>query len=216
MFVRRFVPLLFVLLIVGFAGACGEDDEDQGTDTSSAGLLAALPTANELGHEPLNDYEWDNAIDLIVLGIFVPESTTAEDLASELDEAGFQAAAGAEFENPRQERNVRMAVVEFDSSEGAAEARDRLHEEDLKQPCAEACLVAPQDYQLDEIPESAAAHHVPTKGNLPSDVVPVEAFHAEFVVGSRLYVIQTDGSPDPGMEGEFARDVAKLYESASS
>jgi hypothetical protein len=213
--VRRLVPLLSVMLLAAFAAACGDDDQEQGASVSSAELFAELPTANELGHDPWREYEWDSPTELLVDGIVIPEAST-EDVAAELEQAGLQVGAGAEFENPRQKRNVRIGVVQFDSSEGAAEARDRLHEEDLKQPCVDACIVAPREYELDGIPESAAAHHVPTKGELPSDVVPVEAFHAEFVVGSRLYVIQTDGAPDEALEREFARDVAKLYESASS
>ena len=216
-FVRRLVPLLSLLLLTAFAAAgCGGDDEPDAAATP-ADLLASLPTANELGHKPFQDYEWDNATDMIVQGIVIPEDTSLEDLTAELEDAGFQAAAGAEFENPDEERNVRIIAAEFDSMEGAIDARDRLHEEDLKQPCAtKFCLVSPVEYELDGIPDSAAAHHLPTGGELPPDVRPVEAFHAGFVVGSRLYVIQTDGAPDPAFEGRFGRDTETLYASASA
>ena len=214
-FVRRLVPLLSLLFLFAAAG-CGDDDEQE-TAVTPADLLASLPTANELGHKPFQEYEWDNATDMIVQGLVIPEDTSLEDLAAELEDAGFQAAAGAEFENPDEERNVRIVAAEFDSTEGATAARDRMHEEDLKQPCAtKFCLVSPVEYELDGIPDSAAAHHLPTGGELPPDVRPVEAFHAGFVVGPRLYVIQTDGAPDPALEGRFRRDIETLYDSASA
>lgn len=219
---RRFagaLPLCVVALILALAvvalGACGGDDDEQGAAVTPADLLASLPTANELGHKPLQEYEWDNATDMIVQGPVIPEDTSLEDLVAELEDAGFQAAAGAEFENPDEERNVRIVAAEFDSMEGAIDARDRMHEEDLKQPCAtKFCLVSPVEYELEGIPDSAAAHHLPTGGELPPDVRPVEAFHAGFVVGPRLYVIQTDGAPDPALEGRFGRDIETLYDSA--
>ena len=216
-FVRRLAPLLSLLLLTAFATAgCGDDDE-QDTAVTPADLLASLPTANELGHKPFQEYEWDSATDMIVQGIVIPEDTSLEDLAAELEDAGFQAAAGAEFENPDEERNVRIVVAEFDSMEGAIDARDRLHEEDLKQPCAtKFCIVSPVEYELDGIPDSAAAHHLPTGGELPPDVRPVEAFHAGFVVGPRLYMIQTDGAPDAAFEDRFGRDIETLYDSASA
>jgi hypothetical protein len=216
-FVRRLAPLLSLLLLTAFAAAgCGDDDEQDAAATP-ADLLASLPTANELGHQPFREDEWDSATDMLVQGIVIPEDTSLEDLAAELEDAGFQAAAGAEFENPDEDRNVRIAVAEFDSSEGATAARDRLHEEDLKQPCAtKFCLVTPVEYELDGIPDSAAAHHLPTEGELPPDVRPVEAFHAGFVVDTRLYLIQTDGAPDPALESRFGRDIEALYDSASA
>jgi hypothetical protein len=214
-FVRRLAPLLSLLLLTVFAAAgCGDDDE-QDTAATPADLLTSLPTADELGHKPFQEYEWDSATDMIVQGIVIPEGTSLEDLAGELEDAGFQAAAGAEFENPDEERNVRIVAAEFDSTEGAIDARDRLHEEDLKQPCAtKFCIVSPVEYELDGIPDSAAAHHLPTGGELPPDVRPVEAFHAGFVVGTRLYVIQTDGAPDPAFESRFGGDIETLYDSA--
>ena len=216
-FVRHLVPLLSLLLLTAFAAAgCGGDDEQEAAATPTD-LLASLPTANELGHERFQEYEWDNATDMIVQGLVIPDDTSLEDLATELEDAGLQAAAGAAFENPDEERNVRIVAAEFDSREGAIAARDRMHEEDLKQPCAtKFCLVSPLEYELDGIPDSAAAHHVPTGGELPPDVVPVEAFHAGFVVGPRLYVIQTDGAPDPALESRFGRDIETLYDSASA
>ena len=72
------------------AGGCGGDDEQQAAVTP-ADLLASLPTANELGHKPFQEYEWENATDMIVEGPVIPEDTSLEDLAAELADAGFQA-----------------------------------------------------------------------------------------------------------------------------
>ena len=94
--------------------------------------------------------------------------------------------------------NVRLVSAQFDSDEGALEARGVLHEEDLKSPCPDKCIVTPLEYELDDVPDSAAVHHVPNE-----DKGPVEAHHAEFVIGPNLYVIQVDGKPSPTFSADF-------------
>ncbi len=101
--------------------------------------------------------------------------------------------------------------MQFDSDEGALEARDLLHEEDLKSPCPDECIVSPLEYELDDVPDSAAAHHVPNEDNGP-----VEAHHAEFVIGPNLYVVQVDGKPSPTFSADFDELMQTVHESASS
>ena len=112
--------------------------------------------------------------------------------------------------------NVRIFAMQFDSEEGALEARDLLHDEDLKSPCPDACIVTPIEYELDDVPDSAAVHHVPTRGDLPPGQSPVEAHHAGFVIGERLYVFQVDGKPSPTFSADFDKLIQTVYESASS
>ena len=112
--------------------------------------------------------------------------------------------------------NVRIRAVQFDSEEGALEARDLLHDEDLKSPCPEACVVTPLEYELDDVPDSAAVHHVPTKGDLPPGQSEVEAHHAEFVIGPQLYVVQVDGRPSSTFSADFDELMRTVYGSASS
>jgi hypothetical protein len=112
--------------------------------------------------------------------------------------------------------NVRISAAQFGSKQGALEARDALHKEDLKQPCRDACTVAPREYKLDEIPAHAAVHHAPVRGKLPPGMSPVEAYHAEFVIGRQLYVVQADGRPSSSFGAAFDRLVQTVYEAASS
>jgi hypothetical protein len=194
-------------------GACGGDDDDGDQDASVAELRSSLPAADALGlHQP-RESEWNNATDLLVVGLVIPDATDASELGTAVEDAGFQAAVSTAVEDP--ELNVRIVAARFDSEEGALEVRDLLHKEDLKQPCLDACVVAPREYEL-EIPDSAAVHHVPIKGELPAGHAKVEAHHAEFVIGPQLYVVQVDGPPSPTFSADFEKLMRTVYGSASS
>lgn len=123
---------------------------------------------------------------------------------------------GSELADSRHKLNVRIGVAQFDSEEGALEARDLLHEENLKQPCLAVCAVSPREYELADIPDSAAVHHAPVKGELPPDRSPVEAYHAEFVIGPRLYVVQAHGFPSSTFRADFNKLIRTVYGAASS
>jgi hypothetical protein len=196
--------------------ACGGGDSDGGGgDLSFAELRSRLPAAGDLGLKQQRKSEWDKATDLLVQGLVIPEATTVSDLGAAIEDAGFQGAVGRELADSRHELNVRMSATQFDSEEGALEARDLLHEEDLKQPRRAACVVAPREYELAEVPNSAAAHHVPVRGKPPLGGSKVEAHHAEFVIGRQLYVVQADGSPSATFSAEFDRVMRSVYEAAS-
>jgi hypothetical protein len=169
-----------------------------------------------LGYKPA-EHEWGNATDPLVLGLVIPDATTPSDLGTAIEDAGFQGAVGSEGVDPGPPVvNVRIVAAQFDSEEGALEVRDLLHEEDLKQPCLEACLVAPREYELDDIPDSTAVHHVPTRGEPPAGRSKVEAHHAEFVIGPQRYVVQADGPPSPTFSADFDELMRTVYESVSS
>jgi hypothetical protein len=214
------VPLGFGALLLAMAvialGACGGNDDDGGGDVSLTELRSHLPAAGDLGLKEQRVAEWHHATDLLVQGLVIPEATTPSELGAAIQDAGFQGAVGSELADPRQRLNVRISAAQFDSEEGALEARDVLHEEDLKQPCRAACAVAPREYEFDEIPDSAAVHHAPVRGELPPGLSPVEAYHAEFVIGPRLYVVQADGPPSSTFGAEFERVGQTVYEAASS
>jgi len=53
-------------------------------------------------------------------------------------------------------------------------------------------------------------------GELPPGLFPVEAYHAEFVIGPQLYVLQADGPPSSTFGAEFDKVVRTVYEAASS
>jgi hypothetical protein len=202
-------------LVIVIAGCGGGDGEDGGNDVSLAELSSRLAAAGDLGVQQQREFEWDNATDLLVQGLVIPEATAPSELGAAIEDAGFQGAVGRELADSRHDLNVRIGAAQFDSADGARVARDLLHEQDLKQPCSAACIVSPREYELAEIPNSAAAHHVPVRGKLPRGRLKVEAHHAEFVIGSQLYVVQADGRPSATFGAEFDRIMRNVYEAAS-
>jgi hypothetical protein len=207
------VALILALAVIAL-GACGGDDDDEESEVSVAELNRGLPTAGDLGLDERGESEWDDATDLLAEGLVIGAATDPSELGAAIEDAGFRGAAGRDLGG--RDLNVRILAAQFDSEEGALEARDLLHDEDLKQPCAEACVVAPREYELDDVPESAAAHHVPIPGDVPSGQSKVEAHHAEFVIGPQLYVVQVDGRPSSTFSAEFDKLMRTVYGSASS
>ena len=177
-------------------------------------LGSTLPTAGDLGLDERRESEWDNRNGPPCDGLIIPAGTDPSELGAAIEDAGFQGAVGRELGGPG--LNVRFSAAQFDSEEGALEARDILHEQDLKSPCAEACVVTPLEYELDDVPDSAAVHHVPTEGDLPPGESRIEAHHAEFVIGPRLYVVQVDGKPSSTFSADFDKLMQTVYGSASS
>ena len=147
--------------------------------------------------------DWDDARALLAGPLVIGGATDPSELSAAIDDAGFRGAAGSDLGG--KDLNVRVRAIQFDSEEGALEARDLLHDEDLKSPCADACIVTPIEYELNDVPDSAAVHHVPTRGDLPPGQSGVEAHHAEFVIGPRLYVVQVDGRPSPSLQCRLRR-----------
>ena len=141
--------------------------DEGGDDVSLAKLKSQVPAAGDLGLKEERESEWDNATDLLVQGLVIPEATKPSELGAKIEDAGFQGAVGTELADARHKPNVRIAAAQFDSKEGALEARDVLHKQDLKQPCAAACTVTPSEYKLNKIPDNAAVHHAPVQGELP-------------------------------------------------
>jgi hypothetical protein len=196
--------------------ACGGGDgDDGGNGVSLAELGRHLPAAADLGVEQQGEYEWTKAKDLLVQGLVIPEATPVSELGAEIEDAGFESAVGRELVDSRHGWNLRISAAQFDSEDGAREARDLLHREDLKQPCRDECTVAPQKYELAEIPDSTAAHHVPVRGEPPAGKVKVEAHHAEFVIGPQLYVVQVDGRPRATFSADFDSLMRSVYAAAS-
>jgi hypothetical protein len=208
------VALILALAVIAL-GACGADDDDGESEVSVAELSSSLPTSDDLGLEERQELESDEAADVFdgATGLVIGGDTDPTELGAAIEDAGFQTATGRDLS--RQDLNVRIRVIQFDSEEGALEARELLHDEDLKSPCTEACIVTPLEYELDDVPDSVAVHHVPTRGDLPPDTLPVEAHHAEFVIGPQLYVVQVDGQPSPTFSADFDELMGTVYESAS-
>ncbi len=203
--VSKIVVLILALAALAL-GACGDDDE--GDESGAAPSASSLPTGDELELDEGFERELDEATDVTTF-LVVGGATDPDELGATIDDAGFEEAVSKEFSGNGV--NVRMVAVQFDSDEGALEARDLLHEEDLKSPCPDKCIVTPLEYELDDVPDSAAAHHVPNE-----DDGPVEAHHAEFVIGSTLYAVQMDGKPSQAFSGDFDELMQRVHDSALS
>ena len=167
---RRYAGALapgIVVLVLATASialsACGGGDDDGGNEASVAELSSSLPTGGDLGLDERGESDWEDATDLLARDLVIGGATDRRELGSAIEDAGFQGAAGRDLGGP--DLNVRIRAVQFDSEEGALEARDLLHEEDLKSPCVDACVVTPLEYELDDVPDSAAVHHVPLRGD---------------------------------------------------
>jgi hypothetical protein len=226
---RRFagaLPLGMAVLILALAvialGACGGGDDDGEGDVSVTELSSTLPTAGELrldeappGPPAHGESEWDDATDLFnrVDRLVIGAATDPSEVGAAIEDAGFQRAVGRDFGS--RDLNVRVRAAQFDSEEGALEARDLLHDEDLKSPCPKACIVTPIEYELGDVPDSVAVHHVPNPAIVPPGESGVEAHHAEFAIGPLLYVVQMDGKPSPTFSAEFDKLMRAVYGAAS-
>ena len=187
----------------------GGDDDDEGSEHASAETLSStLPSGDDLQLDEGSERELDEATDVTAF-LVVGGATDPDELGATIEDAGFEEAVSKEFSGDN--LNVRMLAAQFDSDEGALEARDLLHEEDLKSPCPDKCIVTPLEYELGDVPDSAAVHHVPNE-----DDGPVEAHHAEFVIGPNLYAVQVDGKPSKTFTADFDELMQTVYESASS
>lgn len=202
---------LVVTIALGGIG-CG-DDEDSGP---SAGELAErLAPAEQLGLEVEREFEWDNATDFVVQGMYHSETTVPSELIGAIDDAGFTAAAGTNLTEKDGSAFAFLGAAAFDSEDDAATALETVHSEDLKQPCFAVCAVTPTEYTVSGIPNSAAVHHAPSEEELPHGLSPFEAYHVEFTIGSDLYLFQVSG--EPGLSAaDFKRDAKAIYEHAAA
>ena len=194
------------------ATGCGGDD-DGGTPEA---LKDHLPQGEELGLETEREFEWDTATDYSVQGPFYSEGTKPSEWIEAIEDAGFEAGAGATLVDEKSGSTLWLGAAQFESEEGATEARDRLHEEDLKQPCFAACAVTPQEYEVADIPDSVAVHQVPNPGKLPKGLHRFERYLLEFTIGSNMYFVQADGPPGEWSPEEFEKAAKSVYEQASA
>ena len=209
--VRRLVLLLLALLLAGAVVAgCGGDDGDQPSPQTLEGLLPPPSQLRPLQLERTID--WDNATDFIVQGTVLPQATAPSSAIGQMEDEGFAAGAGDILTPQGGGAPVNVDVAAFDSTDGAVAAQDYLHDQDLQQPCFEACAVGPQEMAINDIPGSTAVHQVPVEGKLPPSVEPFEAFAAEFTIGSDLFYAYASGDPGDIPPAAFERGVLTFYE----
>jgi hypothetical protein len=209
------VAVLSLALAMISLGACGGDDDDAEGDVTVAELTSNLPTGDQLGLDEQGQSESDDATNLVgpPTGLVIGSETHPNELGGAIEDAGFQGSVGQDYGSS--DSHVLIRAIQFDSEAGALEARDLLHDEDLKEPCPKACVVTPLEYELKDIPESAAVHHVPNGVNVPPGESRVEAHHAEFPVGSTLYVVQVSGKPSKTFTTDFDELMRTVYRKAT-
>jgi hypothetical protein len=210
---RRCLSLAGLICAALALGAgCGGDDE-----TSPASLKSRLVPASQLRLEVVQPFEWDNSIDFSVEGVLLPAATKPSAAVDEIDDAGFDAGDGEILRPKGGGPDIHVAVVKFDSDDGAVEIRDYLHGQDLQQPCFEACTVNPKELELKGVPNSKAVHQVPLpKSQIPPGAPPpFERYVAEFTIGPYLYIADAGGAPGDTPPARFQRGVRTVYEYAS-
>jgi hypothetical protein len=212
---RSAVSVVIVLLALGL-GACGDDNG--GTSTSDL-KSQLLPATDVKGFKVERTFEWDNSTDLAVQGLFLPEETAPSDAVGEIDDAGFDAAAGESlvvakgkpFDGPR----MQIDVIATGSDEDAKKLRDYLHGQDLKQPCFQVCSVNPSSIAVPGIPDAKGAQLVPQKEPPPNAPPPFQAYAVEFPIGDQLYFVGGGGGPGQ-IKKQQVLDAAKALYSRNS
>lgn len=193
----RFVVLGVALAAFSLA-ACGDGNEDPATPAEMKAAL--LPESQIDGLKRVRLYEWTNSTDFAVEGLLVGETTSTDAVEATLAGAGFEAGAGEELasvdgDEQRDGPRVNVAVGRFGSEHDALALRDFLHAEDMRQPCAKACVVSAKELQVPEIPGAKARAHTPI-ANPPQDAPePFEGYAVVFNVGPVLYVVESWSPP---------------------
>jgi hypothetical protein len=204
---------LVALCVTAALAACGDDDDG---GTSAADLKKQLlPESQVPGFKVERSFEWNDAVDAVVQGLFLPEETPPSTGVDVYEEAGFEAGAGeslvVEKGNTFQGPRATVEVVEFGSDGGAADARDFAHEQDLKQPCFAVCSVNPTEMAVSGIPDAKGAKLLPLKKPPPNAPPPFEAYGVEFTIGPRLYLVSAGGGPGQVKASRVLDAAKRLY-----
>jgi hypothetical protein len=203
------VRRLAVLLLAAFVAGCGGDDDE----SSPASLTTRLLPASEVpGFDVERRFEWENAIDFTVEGVFLSQNTRPSELVDVIEDAGFEAGAGEVLSKSRMGPSMTVSAANFASDEGAEDVRDRLHQEDLKQPCYGACSQIQSEVAVSGIPDATGAQSLPDPKPPPNAPPPFEAYAVEFTVGRHLYVVNGSGGPNELEKDQVLDAATALYE----
>jgi hypothetical protein len=182
---------LAILFVAALLAGCGGDDE-----TSPESLRSRLLPASEVpGFKLKRTFEWDNAVDYVVQGLFVSQNTRPSEVIDVVEGAGFEAGAGEIFSQGGEGPDISVLAAKFASGDDAREVRDRVHQEDLTQPCYGVCSQIQSDVAVSGIPDAKGAESVPDPNPPPDAPPPFEGYAVEFTVGSYLYVVNGGGGP---------------------
>jgi hypothetical protein len=143
--------------------------------------------------------------------LLLSENTRLSEVIDVIGEAGFEAGAGEELSKGPMGPGMSVVAAEFASDDGAEEVRDRLHQENLKQPCYGTCSQIQSELSVTGIPEAMGAQTLPDPKPPPDPPPPFEGYAVEFTLGSYLYVINGGGPPGSGMKDRVLDAATALY-----
>ncbi len=185
---------LLISLVVGGLAACGGDD---GSDKVSAASLKnrLLPASALPGFRQQRTFDWGDPVNLVGEGLLLPEATHPSSGVKMFEDAGFEGAVGERLTigTPPDLGEVTVGVVKLASADGARQAREWMHAQDLHQPCYEACIFSPRELPISSVPTATAVQQVPNSG-APKEGGPPTHYFVEFTEGPYLYFSNTDGS----------------------
>lgn len=202
---------LLISLVVGGLAACGGGD-DASDKVSAASLKNRLLPASALpGFRQQRTFDWSDPVNLVGEGVRLPETTQPSRGVKMFEDASFSGAVGERLTmgTPPDLSEVTVGVVKLGSADGARQARDWMHAQELRQPCFEACIFSPRELSISGVPTATAVQQVPNSGAPPEGgQLPPTHYLVEFTEGPYLYFASTDGS-----RGDARRVVAatQLY-----
>jgi hypothetical protein len=146
----------------------------------------------------------------------LPERTKPSAAVKVVKTAGLRGAAGEVLSRGGglNTSEITIGVAKFKSADSANKVRDWMHDQDLQQPCAVACIFSPHPVKLPGVPSGRlvvqSSYPEPPPG-APADATPYGGpptnYHVEFTVGPYLYFASTQGS---------SKDRAKFIAGAQS
>jgi hypothetical protein len=187
--------------------ACGGDDDGGSAADLKDQLLAPEAVA---GFDLKREFEWTDPIDLTFQGLFISENTKPSEFFESVDDTGFEAGAGQDFQK-KNGPGIRVVVARFDSDDGAREALELIHQEDLKQPCYGACSSRGTEFEVTGIPGAVGAQLEPIPNPPPDAPPPFSAYAVEFTDGSTLYVVNGGGPPGSIKRSQVLGTAKQLY-----
>ena len=202
------VGLAAALVVV--LGGCGGGG---GSNVSATSLEPRLLPASSLpGFNSVATLNWSNPIDLVGLGVALPEPTYPSAAVKEFQAAHLQGAAGEVLRRGSgvHQTDIVIGVAKFDSASDAAKAQSWMHVQDLQQPCFGACIYSPHGVKLAGAPGSSAVIQTLVRAR-PSDQA---NYRAEFTNGPYLYWAWFSGDSRAKTKNAFGAGIARYYQHA--
>jgi hypothetical protein len=170
-----------------------------------------LPASAVQDYKVKRTFQWDNAVDYVVQGLFISQNTRPSEVIDVVEDAGFEAGAGEIFSKGAEGPDISVLAAKFASDDDARDVRDRVHQEDLKQPCYGVCSQIASDVAVSGIPDAKGAQSVPDPNPPPDAPHPFEGYAVEFTVGPYLYVVSGGGGPGELKKQQVIDTATSLY-----